>query len=213
MKTRLVLMLLLLSGIAWAKPDYRYTQDWTTQYAALWEQYLQRYADQADVHALEVGAFEGRSSVWFLKNILTAQDSTITCLDIFDGKFAENFDHNLKVSGFSSRMTKIKGNSRVELRKLTPASYDFIYIDASHMSAAVLDDACLCWPLLKPGGILIFDDYRFRSEVKKPTYTPKIAIDLFLNAMDAELDTLYRGYQVVIRKKKPKPTSQSSPRP
>ena len=38
-------------------------------------------------------------------------------------------------------------------------NFDLIYIDASHYAPDVLSDAVLAFKLLKPGGILIFDDY------------------------------------------------------
>ncbi len=38
------------------------------------------------------------------------------------------------------------------------ALYDFVYVDGSHRASDVLTDAVLAWPLLKAGGLLIFDD-------------------------------------------------------
>ena len=36
---------------------------------------------------------------------------------------------------------------------------DLIYIDGSHLAKDVLSDAILSWKLLKPSGVMIFDDY------------------------------------------------------
>ena len=70
------------------------------------------------------------------------------------------FDHNLRVAHAAHKVTKIKATSREALRKLPFESYDLVYLDGSHMAADVLEDAVLSFPLLKPGGILIFDDYQ-----------------------------------------------------
>ena len=47
------------------------------------------------------------------------------------------------------------------LRRLPLESFDIIYIDGSHAVNDVLEDAVLSFRLLKPEGILIFDDYRW----------------------------------------------------
>jgi predicted O-methyltransferase YrrM len=65
---------------------------------------------------------------------------------------------NVKIAGGETRTTLIVGPSQVELRKLPLGAYDLIYIDGSHFPADVLEDAVLSWRLLKPGGMLIFDD-------------------------------------------------------
>ena len=51
--------------------------------------------------------------------------------------------------------------SQVVLRRLPLETYDIIYIDGSHATSDVLEDAVLSYRLLKPGGLLIFDDYHW----------------------------------------------------
>jgi len=55
-----------------------------------------------------------------------------------------------------------------------------IYIDASHYAPDVLSDAVIAFKLLKPGGMLIFDDYLWSGD-ENIVYYPKIAIDAFTN--------------------------------
>lgn len=206
---RRILLLLLLTCVgAWAQPDYHFTTDWTSYNEERWNKTLGHLVGQADAKGLEIGAYEGRSSIWFLNNILTGEGAKLTCLDLFEGAyeaawgpFEDKFDHNLSVAGLSERVVKVKGSSHRELRKLTPGSYDFIYIDGCHMSACALNDLCLAWPLLKPGGILIFDDYGYAKFHPKPTHNPKIAVDLFVKTMKSRLDILHWTGQLIVRKK------------
>jgi hypothetical protein len=63
----------------------------------------------------------------------------------------------------------------------------------------------LCWPLLKKGGILIFDDYLyedFNGKILAEEEKPKKAIDAFLYAYKDYIDIIYDSYQCVIKKKK-----------
>ncbi len=39
--------------------------------------------------------------------------------------------------------------------------FDFIYVDASHKAIDVLHDGVMSFQILKPGGSIIFDDYKW----------------------------------------------------
>jgi predicted O-methyltransferase YrrM len=150
---------------------------------------------------LEIGSFQGRSAVWFLQNILTDPTATLDCLDRFHILGTEpRFDHNLKMSRRAAQVTKHKGRSEDILPGLTPAHYDAIYVDGSHRALNVLMDAMLAWQLLKPCGVLFFDDYTWQMDLP-PTERPQMAIDLFLKAHHAALDVMHFDYQVAVRKR------------
>jgi predicted O-methyltransferase YrrM len=84
-------------------------------------------------------------------------------------------------------------------------SFDLIYIDGHHTIQCVLRDYVLTWPLLKIGGVMIFDDYLTarNDEVKR-------AVDIILrglgelgrrhNPRKAKYELLFKNYQVGIRK-------------
>ena len=80
------------------------------------------------------------------------------------------------------------------------ALYDFIYIDGSHIAKDVLTDACMAWPLLKPKGIMVFDDYMWGNP-RDILHRPKPAIDAFTNIFAEEAEIVHVGYQLVVRKK------------
>ena len=181
-------------------PDYSFTTDYVTHHAPTWCHQLAPLRGVADARLLEVGSFEGRSAIWFLDNVLTHPTATITCVDPFYGPGLEaRFDHNIRVSGHAAKVVKIKGPSEAVLLDLEPASYDAIYVDGSHRAVNVMMDAALSWTLLKPGGVLTFDDYLWHPE--RPAWArPQLAIDLFLSMVGTDAVILHKAYQVIVRK-------------
>ena len=130
---------------------------------------------------LEVGSFKGRSL--FLASFLSNEycsdsvDHLFTSIDSWEGGDEHKqesvdmpsaeacFDAVLSLCRKSiapggSKFEKIKSLSRQGLIDLQSrvGIYDLIYVDASHRSKDVLVDAFLR-PLLRDGGIMIFDDY------------------------------------------------------
>jgi predicted O-methyltransferase YrrM len=78
--------------------------------------------------------------------------------------------------------------------------FNFIYIDGSHIAKDVLTDACMAWPLLKQGGLLVFDDYLW-GESRDILHRPRLAVDFFVNIFAESLDIVHIGHQFVVRKK------------
>jgi SAM-dependent methyltransferase len=174
---------------------YVFTTDWVTPHEQTWRETLKLFKGRPNVRALEIGSYEGRSAIWFLENILTDPSSSIITIDLFNGPFEQVFDRN--VSGFKNQVTKIKAPSHDALRPLKPGSFDFVYIDGSHVAKDVFLDAALSWDLLKPGGVLIFDDY----ELKGPAGEPKPALDAFLNVFDPYIKVKHKGSQLIVKKR------------
>ena len=182
------------------KAGYRYSVDWTTVNTARWQKHLGSLVGRADARGLEIGCFEGRSTLWFLENVLTHPDARMVCVDVFTDEIEANFDHNVKHAGQQERVIKYKGYSQDALRALEYDSYDFIYIDGCHLASCVLTDAVLSWDLLERGGFLIFDDYLFNID-GPPSKRPKFAIDAFLEAFADQVHVHELGFQVVVEKK------------
>ncbi len=180
-------------------PGYAFSADYVSSLAPTWEKHLGEFTAKSDVRMLEIGSFEGRSAIWFLENILTHPTSSITCVDIFSRGRGKLFDHNIKVSGHSDKVFKLKGRSENILPSMKEESFDIVYIDGDHHASNVLMDAVSSWFLLKNGGVMIFDDYEWEPE-KPPEERPQMAIDIFLRAFQRRLELLHKGYQVIIRK-------------
>lgn len=180
--------------------QYSFTADWMSGQSKHWPQDLAKFAGRPGVRMLEIGSYEGRSAIWFLENILTHPDSRLVCVDPFsDGRQEMRFDHNMKLCSGQARLEKRPGRSETILPQLERASFDVIYVDGSHAAPFVLLDAMLSWELLKPGGILLFDDYEWEPQLP-PERRPQLAIDLFLASHAGKYDLLRKGYQIVIEK-------------
>ena len=208
------LLLLLLAGIATAtafalpaaaeEDGYRFSINWTKSNARVWSTVLRPFKGKPGMQGLEVGCFEGRSTLWFLRNVLTAPDSHMTCIDVFTDEIEANFDHNIALSGLGDRVTKKKGYSQDVLRKLPIDGYDFIYIDGCHLASCALTDMVMSWDLLKAGGVMIIDDYAWNL-AKPATERPKLAVDAFIEAFSKQLDVQALARQVVLRKRRNDP--------
>ena len=183
------------------KTKYDLTQDWFTPNIPIWEKVLKPFKGKP-VNYLEIGAFEGRSVIWMLENILIHPESKVTAIDIFDGDIKERYYKNIKLSG--REVTTIENYSQLALRELPFYSFDIIYIDGSHAKKDVLEDAVLSWRLIKDGGILIFDDYRyagcFTEEFGEKKDFPKPAVDAFTQCFDDQFEVIHNDYQLILRR-------------
>jgi predicted O-methyltransferase YrrM len=173
----------------------------------VWESALAPYKGKPGVNYLEVGLYEGRSALWMLENVLTDPTSRLTGIEIFDGELKQGFFDNLRRSGAEDRATVITEPSQFAMRNLPLESFDIVYIDGSHATADVLEDAVLSYRLLKPGGVLIFDDYREAGALGQGPLTrdktsdfPKAAIDRFVQCFEDSLRVMHNSYQLILKK-------------
>ncbi len=108
----------------------------------------------------------------------------------------------------ADKVTTLTGFSQVLLRGLPLESFDIIYVDGSHVKNDVLEDAVLSWRLLKNGGLMVFDDYRnlgvgldYAGGHGPDVWSPKAAIDPFVQCFERQCEVLHNGRQLIIRKK------------
>ena len=142
-------------------PNFKFQSDWFSKRIPDWEKFLEHQKGAPNLEYLEVGSFEGRSTVWILANILTHPTSRITCIDTFGGSMEhgrmgldttvieDTFWHNIWVIKVENKVRVLKGKSQEVLRRLPFDTYDFAYIDGSHVASDVLTDAVLTFPLIK----------------------------------------------------------------
>jgi hypothetical protein len=194
----------------------QYSCDWTSAHVPRWKRALEPVRLRP-LRVLEIGAWEGRSAIFFLKHL---PRSKLTCIDTFEGTqsllelpehapwvrqipYVEaRFDRN--VAPFGGRVEKLKGRTRDRLDALLRARrrYDVIYVDASHRRDDVLQDSQRAWSLLRPGGLLIWDDYGWRPKYA-PSERPREAIDRLLAAWRGRYRLLHKDYQVIVRRTAP----------
>jgi len=180
---------------------YEYTQDYVSHWLPIWEQCFARFSGKPSLNVLEIGSFEGRSTVWFLNELMTDADASIFCIDPFyaDGTEAL-FDKNIAATGAAHKVTKLVCRSDEYLAMRLDVDFDLVYVDGGHDAVTVLFDSMLAWPTVKPGGMLMFDDYEW--EPKRPPHDrPQVAIDVCLENWKGQFDVVHRGYQVIIRKR------------
>jgi len=196
-----------LSAETAVKPDRKYTfsSDFFTHNIPSWTRVLNDMKGKPDLTYLEIGVYEGRSFFWVLDNILTHPSSRAVAIDTFD-KFGlidpeKVFRENMRHSGHSSKIGILKGFSQQKLRGLKLNSIDLIYIDGDHRSKMVLMDIILSWDLLKDGGILIIDDYKWFAGLPMEV-RPEFAVDVFIVLFKDEFQILINDYQLIVRKNK-----------
>lgn len=180
-----------------------FTQDWFTSNIANFEHAKKVMPDNKRI--LEIGSFEGRSTVWMLENML-AEDGEIVCVDTFGGgiehshlnltKLRDTFERNVHEARKKIQSVSLmEMTSDIALAKLIQKGslFDFIYVDGSHEMMDVLTDAVMAFKLLKPGGVMLFDDYNGGQDVRK-------AVDLFLLGTMGLCTLLCCNYQLAIQK-------------
>jgi predicted O-methyltransferase YrrM len=194
--------------------DYEFTQDWFSEknpekVVLQFEEFLSEFKGKPCMF-LEIGSFEGMSTIWMLENILTEESSQIFCIDAWaewTGDAFVRFVSNINKTGFRNKVHIVKGDSSEELRVFPNHYFDFIYVDGNHDEKAVIKDAIGSFRVLKRGGIIAFDDYllgvRYPNShgSKAMNGSAKKAIDYFIETFKDELDVIHNDYQLWIRKK------------
>lgn len=178
-----------------------------------WDKYLAQFIGKK-INIMEIGVYKGDATTWFLKNIMTNPDSRIVAVDTFGGspeygstidftKIEKKFYENIKKTGRENQVIVMKmysSQALINLLHTMDMNFDIIFIDASHEAKDVLSDNVLAWGLLKPGGVLINDDYKW-DKLNKNYFRPKIAIDSFISSFKPEINILHEGYQMIIQKR------------
>ena len=202
--------------------DYDFTYDWFGERAQLWDQLMPQFPPS---RILEIGSFEGRSTVYLIEEISQHRPLEIHCVDSFEGgsenhsgPFAADmsavearFAHNTKVA-LSKAANAVdlqvhKGSSDVELARLLADGkqnyFDFVYVDGSHQAPDVLLDALLSFKLTRVGGLIGFDDYTWQdpAALSDVLRAPKLAIDIFTNVYRNKIQLIqFPIFQVYVQK-------------
>ena len=179
-----------------------YTNNWfEITGKANFEKYILPLKDDEDLNMLEVGCYEGQTSNWLLDNTR----GELTVVDTFEGgqdlpqeiDLLQRFKENTEAH--RDRICIEIGKSQEKLKDLPSNSYDFAYIDGSHLAGDTLEDAVLAFRLLRKGGIMIFDDYTWGQGLP-PLERPCVGIDAFINVFADQLEVLEKNSQMIIKK-------------
>jgi predicted O-methyltransferase YrrM len=189
---------------------YEFTNDWFSMNIPIWDKLV---PNLKPARLLEIGSFEGRSTCYLIEKCAAIQPIEIHCVDSWQGgiehqaggfvatqmgEVEQRFERNVafaqKRVRNPARIIKHKKLSHLALAEILAeektAAYDFVYVDGSHQAPDVLADCVLSFHLLKPGGLMIFDDYLWSMEQpgrQDPLNMPKPAIDAFLNIFQRKM--------------------------
>lgn len=185
--------------------------DWSSGQYDTWARLLAPRRDEP-LDVLEIGSWEGRSALFFVNALPQCR---LTCVDTFGGgaehvgesEFASELPHveqrfRANLAPFADRVRVLAEASAAALARLATegAAYDVVLVDGSHEAEDVRLDAEGSWALLRPGGLLILDDYEWKA-FDDPQRTPGPGIDAFLAAHAGEYDEVERGWQVVVKRR------------
>jgi len=173
---------------------------------------------------LEIGSFEGQSTCYFIEKFSKNGLKRLTCIDTWTGghehrveridmdqvysRFLTNI--NLSISNHLPNLeTKImQGKSLLKLAELLNTQgqelFDFTYIDGSHEAPDVIADCILTFNMTKVGGIIALDDYAWCpsfQQGKDLAFSPKVAIDSFVNIFFRKLDIIFASNKTWIIQK------------
>jgi hypothetical protein len=208
-------------------PYYKYTQTWFSHSEIKY--YLGTLLDKSkENHILEIGCYEGLSSVFFADNFINNKDSTLTCIDPFLN--IDNNDHryllqNGEESNFDYNISRCKNTEKIKVYKtssdnffsMAASTYNFIYVDGCREPDFIKRDMENSFNVLEKGGIMWMNGY---DDGSYDGYGGgcdgygscdgyggcdgaiiKKVMDDFLNKYKGEYDVIHSGYQLAIRRK------------
>jgi hypothetical protein len=162
------------------------------------------------INVLEIGTYTGISLINIIKRIhnsygigvdaWTNYDENVLLNNMDELRIEESFYKNINIEGLSERIKGIKNDSTAQLFKFIEekTTFDFIYVDGSHLLLDCYSDMVLSWKILEKGGIMGVDDYTYKNDVILES--PFEAINHFLKRYVNEYKLLYKGYRVFIEK-------------
>ncbi|HOU59762.1 MAG TPA: class I SAM-dependent methyltransferase [Kiritimatiellia bacterium] len=85
-----------------------------------------------------------------------------------------------RLAKFGDRSVLLRLTSDEAAREIPDGSLDFVYLDARHDYASVVEDIGLWYPKVKPGGVLAGHDYMEQEKIGDTMFGVKRAVDEFV---------------------------------
>ena len=189
-----------------------FTQDWFSHNIPYITDTLQK-VEYPVSKLLEIGSYEGKSTCWFIENVLP-DNGEMVCIDAWQpteehanltDAVYDTFSKNLQeVEKPTHHINVMIGQSYDCLAFLIANKkheyFDMVYVDGSHTAYDTLADMTMAWGLLRTGGVMLIDDYLWG--ISLPDYDhPKTAIDSFIRCFYNQIEIVSFGYQVHLKKK------------
>lgn len=179
---------------------YRYSQTWFLNSEI--KQKMQLFHHSGNI--LEIGCFEGLSSVFFADNFLNST-SSLTCVDPFLNTLNDHAKYlqNNEEQNFDFNISNCKNREKITVHKITSddffkinnKTYHFIYIDGCHEPEFIKRDMENSFQVLETNGIMWMDDYLGGDGIQI-----KNVMDSFLQKYNGQYKIIHTGYQLAIQK-------------
>ncbi len=176
----------------------------------IWKSLFKKFElKNSNINYLEIGCFEGRSSVYILEQLEKAYCYFVDPFKEYDEmtesthqknftSIFENFSNN--VQEFDGRYEIHQSTSDLFFNRLNISQkFDLVYVDGSHLSEDVYRDAINVDKHLNKGGFIIFDDF-FWFWYDERNDNPFFGITKFLYENKKNYKTVYLGDQLILRK-------------
>lgn len=190
--------------------ERRFSNQWFARdVAQRWDAELAGAVQPGGVY-LEVGVCEGASMLWVLDRLKPAKAYGVdpyrapkprlqAAYDVYRANAAANLAG--PVAAGVVRLIYEASEDYLRRDSMPLNSVDLFYVDGDHRASATLTDAVLGWRFVKPGGLVVFDDYNRRWHLGKP-WTHE-GVDAFLHAFEQRYEIEWRNkVQVAVRKLK-----------
>lgn len=172
-----------------------------------------RLDPEAKRQIVEIGVYEGASSAFWSDFYMNHPESRLISIDPFTGSSEhhekpENYPELERIE-LTARGNIAKSNNAAKIEILKGCSWDvfpelnrrfgsepwidLLYIDGAHDPTSVARDTTLYVPMVKPGGVVIFDDYG-HPDVKR-------GVDGALTAFATMELAIFTGWQLACKVK------------
>jgi predicted O-methyltransferase YrrM len=183
--------------------NYKYSQNWFLG-SEIRNRLVHFLNKSKENKILEIGCFEGLSSVFFADNFLDNLNSHLTCVDPFltiDNNDHSIFLQNNQEMNFDYNISNCKNADRITIHKITSdiffknnnETYNFIYIDGCHEPDFIKRDMENSFNVLEKNGIMWMDDYGGGVGIKNTMNT-------FLEKYNGQYELIHLGYQLAVKK-------------
>ena len=181
--------------------EYEFTNKWFRNSSTfpVWEIILKEWKPE---RIIEIGCYEGQCTSYMVEKNDWSDDVKLWAVDTWEGSMEhtdidmseveKRFDKNIELANKkASRKTNVTKEKMYSHQFMSAmmngyeGKIDLIYVDGSHTAPDVLLDATLAFKLIRPGGVIVFDDWHWKpwgdDRFNNPNNTPKVAIDAFIN--------------------------------
>lgn len=184
---------------------YKYTKSWFIN-SEINKKLLHIIDCNKENKILEIGCYEGLSSVFFADNLLNHDKSLLVCIDPFlqidnndhghllQNHEEENFDYNISVCSNADKI-QINKITSDDFFKFNNQTFNIIYIDGCHLPDFITRDMENSFNVLEKDGIMWMDDYGGGEDD-----SIKNTMNQFLMKYDGMYKLIHSGYQLAIQK-------------